>query len=87
MGLVFATLFGTFIWDRMCVAFFAPEVFGAMVQSTKQTTFKRDVLPIFITAGKVLLVLFILGTGNILFAGLAYWMYHRSKKKDEEKDK
>merc|ERR550532_3520965 len=60
MALVAITLVGTFIWDRLCVALFAPEIFGAMVQSTKQTTFKRDVFPIFVTAGKVIGVLFIL---------------------------
>lgn len=84
MSLVSLTLVGTFIWDRLCVAFFAPEIFKAMVDSAKKTTFKNDVLPIFITAGKVLGVFAILGTGNLLMAGLAYWMYRRHTKEPED---
>lgn len=84
MSLVALTLVGTFIWDRLCVAIFAPEIFKAMVDSTKKTTFKNDVLPIFITAGKVLGVFAILGTGNLLMAGLAYWMYKRHTKEQDE---
>ena len=29
MALVGLTLLGTFIWDRLCVLFFAPEIFKA----------------------------------------------------------
>jgi len=77
MSLVGLTLVGTFIWDRLCVAIFAPEIFNAMVQSAKQTTFKGDILPVFKTAGKVLMVFAILGTGNLVLAGLAFWWYRR----------
>ena len=45
-----------------------------MVDSAKKTTFKNDVVPVFVTVGKVLGVFVILGTGNLLMAGLAYWM-------------
>lgn len=83
MGLVGATLVGTFIWDRLCVMFFAKDIFAAMVQSAKATRFKADVLPIFITAGKVIGVFAVLGTGNLLFAGLAFWYYKKTKKDDE----
>ena len=38
------------------------------------TTFK-DVLPVVLTLGKVAAVIIVLGTGNILFAGLAYYWY------------
>eukprot|EP00930_Biecheleria_cincta_P038547 TRINITY_DN26478_c0_g1_i1.p1 TRINITY_DN26478_c0_g1~~TRINITY_DN26478_c0_g1_i1.p1 ORF type:complete len:1488 (+),score=365.22 TRINITY_DN26478_c0_g1_i1:27-4466(+) len=84
MSLVGLTLVGTFIWDRFCVAIFAPEIFKAMIDSTKKTTFKNDVLPIFITAGKVLGVFVILGTGNLLMAGLAFWMYKRHTREQED---
>jgi cation-transporting ATPase 13A1 len=30
MALVGLTLLGTFLWDRLCVLFFAPEIFKAM---------------------------------------------------------
>jgi len=82
MGLVGATLLGTLIWDRICLALFAPEVFRAILQSAKATTFRGDILPIFKTAGKVLAVFFVLGTGNLLLAGAAYWWYRRSTKED-----
>merc|ERR1712190_200229 len=82
MGLVAATLLGTFLWDRLCVALFAPEIFRAMVQSAKQTTFTKDILPIFFTVGKILGVFFILGTGNILVAGLAFWYWRKMSKEN-----
>jgi len=84
MALVGLTLLGTFLWDRLCVLFFAPEIFKAMVDSAKKTTFKDDVVPVFVTVGKVLGVFVILGTGNILMAGLAYWMYRRHSKDPDE---
>eukprot|EP00420_Gonyaulax_spinifera_P032852 CAMPEP_0197878702 /NCGR_PEP_ID=MMETSP1439-20131203/7008_1 /TAXON_ID=66791 /ORGANISM="Gonyaulax spinifera, Strain CCMP409" /LENGTH=83 /DNA_ID=CAMNT_0043498141 /DNA_START=8 /DNA_END=259 /DNA_ORIENTATION=+ len=83
MGLVALTLVGTFIWDRLCVALFAREIFGAMLQSARQSTFRGDVWPVFKTAGKVLAVFAILGTGNLIVFGLAVVWYRRSKKDDE----
>mmetsp|Transcript_26365 Transcript_26365/g.43010 ORF Transcript_26365/g.43010 Transcript_26365/m.43010 type:complete len:242 (-) Transcript_26365:59-784(-) len=84
MALVGLTLLGTFLWDRLCVLFFAPEIFKAMVDSAKRTTFKDDIVPVFVTVGKVLGVFVILGTGNILMAGLAYWMYRRHSQDPDE---
>eukprot|EP00440_Ansanella_granifera_P044786 gb/GFBE01048540.1/.p1 GENE.gb/GFBE01048540.1/~~gb/GFBE01048540.1/.p1 ORF type:complete len:1465 (+),score=367.68 gb/GFBE01048540.1/:1-4395(+) len=84
MALVFFTLVGTFVWDRLCVFFFAKDIFKAMVDSAKKTTFKNDVLPIFVTALKVLGVFIILGTGNLVMAGLAFWMYKRHTKEPED---
>ncbi|CAK9047768.1 Endoplasmic reticulum transmembrane helix translocase (Complexed with DOR1 protein 1) (Endoplasmic reticulum P5A-ATPase) (Sensitivity to the P.farinosa killer toxin protein 1) [Durusdinium trenchii] len=84
MGLVGLTLMGTFIWDRFCVLIFAPEIFKAMVDSAKKTTFRNDVVPVFVTVGKVLGVFVILGTGNLLMAGLAYWMYRRHSQDPDE---
>ena len=62
-----------------------------MMDSAKRTTFRNDIVPIFVTVGKagpavsprssrslrerqVAGVFVILGTGNLLMAGLAYWM-------------
>ena len=36
-------------------------------------------LPALLSLGKVLGVMIILGTGNLLYAGLAYWMYKKYK--------
>eukprot|EP00941_MAST-03F_sp_MAST-3F-sp1_P000457 g457.t1 len=79
MGLVFLALFGTFIWDRICTAIFSPKIFTAMMESARKTSLK-DLKPIFMTLGKVILGLVVLGTGNIfIWGGLAYWWYRRKK--------
>lgn len=82
MALIGVTLVGTLIWDRICIAIFAPEIFKAMIQSAKQTTFKNDIWPIFVTALKVLFVFFILGTGNLILGGLAFWQYRRATREE-----
>jgi len=75
VGLVLATIAGTFVWDRICVAVLAPDVFRATVEEARKTTW-ADVLPVLKTAGKVAAGLVLLGTGNILMIGLAgYWYY------------
>ncbi|CAE8582444.1 unnamed protein product [Polarella glacialis] len=84
MSLVALTLVGTFIWDKFCVYWFAPDIWGAMMDSAKKTTFQNDVLPIFITALKVAGVFFILGTGNLILAGLAFWAYKKNQPKEDE---
>jgi len=78
IALVLASLAGTFIWDRICTAVFAPRIFKAMMDEAKQTT-PADALPALLSLGKVLGVMIILGTGNLLYAGLAYWMYKKYK--------
>ena len=61
MGLVLASLFGTFIWDRLCTALFAPRIFKAMLSEAAKTTV-ADVLPIFKTLGYVAGGLAVFGT-------------------------
>ncbi|CAE7413510.1 PDR2 [Symbiodinium pilosum] len=84
MGLVGMTLVGTFIWDRFCVFLFAKDIFKAMVDSAKKTTFRADIVPIFVTVLKVAGVFLVLGTGNLLMAGLAFWMYRRHSQESDE---
>jgi manganese-transporting P-type ATPase len=80
MGLVFLSLGGTFIWDRLITAIFAPDIFSAMVAEAKKTTF-ADIVPILTTAGKVAGGLFVLANGNILvIGGIAYYYYQQRKK-------
>lgn len=83
MALVGVTLVGTFVWDRLCIAIFAPEIFRAMVQSGLQTTFMGDVVPIFKTALKVLMVFAILGTGNLVLGVAAFFWYRRMTRQEE----
>mmetsp|Transcript_8533 Transcript_8533/g.20258 ORF Transcript_8533/g.20258 Transcript_8533/m.20258 type:complete len:758 (+) Transcript_8533:1-2274(+) len=84
MGLVGMTLVGTFVWDRFCVFLFAKDIFKAIVDSAKKTTFRADIVPIFVTVLKVVGVFIVLGTGNLLMAGLAFWMYRRHAQESEE---
>merc|ERR1719487_3058275 len=65
MGLVFMSLGGTFIWDRICIALFAPDIMRAMVDNAKQTTME-DVLGVLRTLGKVAGVLMVYLSGNPL---------------------
>jgi len=86
MALVCASLFGTFIWDRLCTMVFAPHIWRAMVDEAKTTTL-ADVVPALVSLGKVAGVLLLLGTGNILFmigAWFAYKKFKESQQKQEE---
>ena len=76
IGLVLASLFGTFAWDRLCTALFAPNIFKAMMDEAKTTTL-ADALPALQSLGKVVGVLTLLGTGNILVIGAAFWLYKK----------
>jgi hypothetical protein len=53
-----------------------------MRDEAKKTTVK-DVLPVFMTLGKVAAVVIVLGTGNILLAGLAYYWYRNVSAKSK----
>jgi len=83
VGLVFVSLVGTFMWDRLCVAIFAPDIFRAILSSAAKTTFKDNIVPIFISAGKVLVGLLLLGQGNLLVIGGAFWYYKKYMQKEE----
>jgi len=59
---------------------FAPSVFKAMRQEAAKVTLK-DLYPILMTIVKVAAVVFVLGTGNILLGGAAYWWYRQYSSK------
>jgi len=65
IGLVLASLVGTFVWDRICTKLFAPKIFTAMWDEAK-TTQLVDLMPAFMSFGKVVGVLVLLSTGNLL---------------------
>jgi len=85
MGLVFMSLGGTFIWDRLCIFMFAPEIWAAMVDNAKQTTME-DIMGVFKTLGKVLLCMGVYLTGNPLIWIGAFWFYRSQKSKAEAKE-
>lgn len=78
MGLVFMSLVGTFIWDRLCVAVFSPTIMKAMVDNAKETTME-DVTSVLTTLGKVLGCMLVYLTGNPLIWIGAIWYYRKQK--------
>lgn len=72
VALLSATIVGTFAWDRFCTYLFAPDVFGAMMEEAWKTSLK-DMQPILVTLLKVFVVVYILGSGNILLAGAVFF--------------
>jgi cation-transporting ATPase 13A1 len=83
MGLVGASIAGTFVWDRLCTALFAPSIFKVMIQQARETSLK-DMLPALQSLGKVIIGFTILATGNLLFAGLAYFAWKRLKQQEAQ---
>ena len=84
--LVLASLFGTLLWDRLCTLLFAPRIFLAQLTEFKKITFV-DLQPILVTLLKVVGVMVVLSTGNILMYGGAFWAYRQHKKKAAADDK
>lgn len=80
--LVMATIAGTFLWDRLCVALFAPRVARAAAAEAAKTTL-ADLAPIGATMVKVVGGVVLLGTGNLVLAGGAYWYYRSYYQKKE----
>jgi cation-transporting ATPase 13A1 len=85
MSLVFLSLGGTFIWDRICIAVFAPEIMRAFIENAKQTTME-DIMGVFRTLGKVLGCMLVYLTGNPLIWIGAIWFYRRQKAAADAKE-
>ena len=78
IGLVLASVAGTFIWDRLCTMIFAPRIFKAMMDEAKSTP-PADMMPAVLSLGKVLGVLLVLSTGNLLVLIMLYFGYKKYK--------
>merc|ERR1711865_518614 len=78
LTLVFMSLVGTFIWDRICIALFAPEIMGAMIDNAKETTME-DIMEVLYTLGKVVGCICVYLTGNPLIWIGAIWYYKKQK--------
>ena len=76
MFLVGASLFGTFVWDRLVTAIFSPDIFGAIIDQGRQTSF-ADVQPILATLFKVVAGFFVFGSGNPLVWFGSWWLYKK----------
>eukprot|EP01038_Epipyxis_sp_PR26KG_P009128 gene9128-12312_t len=82
--LVILTILGTFLWDRLCTFIFARAVYRASMEEMSKVGFK-DFVPIFMTVGKVIAVIVLLGSGNILLIGGAIWYYRQYTLKQQQK--
>merc|ERR1712060_588008 len=85
MGLVFASLGGTFIWDRLCTYFFAPNIMEAMMDSAKQTT-QKDIMDVLYTLGKVLGGFAVYASGNPLIWIGAIWYYKKMQRERQARE-
>eukprot|EP00463_Aulacantha_scolymantha_P006186 TRINITY_DN7753_c0_g1_i1.p1 TRINITY_DN7753_c0_g1~~TRINITY_DN7753_c0_g1_i1.p1 ORF type:complete len:179 (+),score=15.62 TRINITY_DN7753_c0_g1_i1:142-678(+) len=86
MTLVAVSLIGTFIWDRLITAIFAPKIFTVVLQQAKSTSLK-DLWPVVKTALKVLLGVGLLASQNIpiiLAVGLLWRQYSKRKQQQEQ---
>jgi cation-transporting ATPase 13A1 len=81
VALVMASIAGTFLWDRLCIFLFAPNICNAMIKEASKVSLK-DLAPIGMTLVKVVVVVAILGTGNLLLAGGAFWWYRNYSAKN-----
>merc|ERR1719487_1071936 len=81
--LVFMSLVGSFIADRVCVAIFSRDIFYAQFQQLLLLRPQHLMQPMM-TIGKILGVLWVLGSGNLLLAGLAYWQYRKWNQQQEQ---
>merc|ERR1712216_149421 len=82
MAMVTISIVGTFIWDRLITALFAPVIFKAQLEQAADTKF-ADIVPIFTTLGKVAGGTLLLCSGNPLLWVGAYMMYRRYNQKDD----
>mmetsp|Transcript_62322 Transcript_62322/g.190446 ORF Transcript_62322/g.190446 Transcript_62322/m.190446 type:complete len:1465 (-) Transcript_62322:85-4479(-) len=82
MGTLFASLVGSFCWDRLMVACFAPQIWQVMKDEARATTFK-DFVPILQTCGYIVGGGLFLVAGNPILWGLAFMMYRNYKKGKE----
>lgn len=80
---IFLVVGGTFIWDRLMTAIFAPKVFRAMVDEAKATR-PFDLIPILTSLGKTIIGFAIFSTGNPIIWGGAYYAYRQYKNRNEE---
>ncbi|EGB05969.1 hypothetical protein AURANDRAFT_38218 [Aureococcus anophagefferens] len=86
VGLVLASLAGTFVWDRLCTALFAPHIFRAQLAEGKKTTF-ADVQPILATALKVAAGTFLLVNGNLVLICACAYFYNQYSKANAKAEK
>jgi cation-transporting ATPase 13A1 len=82
--LVFMSLLGSFIVDRICVAIFSWDIFYAGTVEMILKLRPEHLMAPLMTVGKIVGGLWVLGSGNLLMAGLAYWQYRKYTQTQEQ---
>lgn len=77
------SLVGSFLWDRLMLMTFAPEIFQCYISEAKATTF-MDFYPLLKTVGMVLGGLIFLGAGNPIMWGIAFMIYRSHKSSQQQ---
>lgn len=72
------SLVGTFVWDRLMVAVFAPHIMAAQLEEAKAVTWK-DFIPLLQTVGYIAGGGLLLVSGNPIIWGAAFMMYRNWK--------
>jgi cation-transporting ATPase 13A1 len=72
------SLIGSFCWDRLMTAVFAPHIFAVQIEEAKSTKLE-DFMPILTTLGYMAGGLVLLGIGNPIMLGLAFMLYRQYK--------
>ena len=78
--LISLSVFGTFVWDRLCTAIFSPKIFRIMCEEAAATKLV-DFIPVLKTIGYVVVGFMVLAT-NPLFGIIGYFIYKRMNKKE-----
>jgi cation-transporting ATPase 13A1 len=81
--LVFMSLLGSFIVDRICLAIFSRDIFYAQMEQILLMRPEHFAAPMM-TVMKILGGLWVMGSGNLLLAGLAYWQYRKYTQGQEQ---
>merc|ERR1712008_659862 len=77
------SLIGSFLWDRLMLMTFAPEISQCYISEAKATTF-MDFYPLLKTVGMVLGGLIFLGAGNPIMWGIAFMIYRSHKSSQQQ---
>merc|ERR1719506_2195615 len=83
MACVFISLVGSFSWDRLMTAIFAPQIFAVQLEEVKSIEFK-DFKPLLQTVFYIVGGLMFLGMGNPILWGLAFMGYRQFKKPQQQ---
>ena len=86
LGLIGATLLGAFVWDRLCLAIFAPQIFRSQLREAATLTLSDFWGPNsakYLAGGVAGAAWLYYTEGNMILAMAAYWIYTRATKPPE----